>query len=822
MSQIQLVKDKAVSAYKFATDTNEGQGTPEKIAKRKLLALLLACLWCIAMVFMIGNAIGATAPLSYIASLVFLALIGLAFTFIYNTITFRPKADLEEGDLWQRFYIIPMAGGLFHFLLWYSGAYTNLLLYIGTPIILLITLVLYISVRTKHLSTEDTATKTYSWRNGKVRYVYNNVTLFFLTLIAILLGAWAIIPFACAMFTMMYCYDRETREDFFFYRLSSPHSRGLRRGFLVGVGILLFFGLIDHVNSIEQKARQAQISEQIGIENSPTIEDAYKELMYTFKPKTFSLHLWSIAFGFLPNLIIGVITYVWMAGVRKYMLESYRHGTARVMRPEELTAYQANGQAQGTYIGGGEYHYTKRGHTITVAGTRAGKGTNLIIPHLLGATDYDGSLVILDPKGENTAITGIYQASRRDKDGNPRSVKILDPFRQLEKLKDLHPGDKRFAHLDQLQKHIVGFNPMDILKSNIDPREIPDDAQMLAQMIVPEMPGGSKEDYFNDQARTMITGILTHLTTKESNPNLNTLWDILRAESKKPSAEQLKEAKTKEDIRKLYGEWETFITDMVNNKAFDGIISKTGHAIGSLEANSNREAASVKSTARKWTDFLKSPLLRPGLQSHTSNFNPNTLSEGNTTLYVVIPADKLESHGAWLRLVIGACMKSVIRKPKKDVQFILDEFYTLGNMPMVETAMGAYSGYGVRVWAIIQSLNQLRKLYGESGWENFIGNATVMHAFGINDNFSAEYISKMTGETSFPSYSQLWGFPTGATPRNVHTAAEVRELKEEILLFVDRKSVARLHFKEYWKTDLWQHKTNWDKRYRANPLHIED
>ncbi|MEL7341279.1 MAG: type IV secretory system conjugative DNA transfer family protein, partial [Bacteroidota bacterium] len=235
----------------------------------------------------------------------------------------------------------------------------------------------------------------------------------------------------------------------------------------------------------------------------------------------------------------------------------------------------------------------------------------------------------------------------------------------------------------------------------------------------------------------------------------------------------------------------------------------------SLEIESNREAASIKSTARKWTDFLKSPLLRRSLEDKDDNFDPNILSEGNTTLYIVIPADKLESHGAWLRLVVGACMKAVIRQPKKDVQFILDEFYALGYMPMVETAMGAYSGYGVRVWAIIQSLTQLRKLYGEEGWENFIGNASVLHAFGINDNFTADYISRMTGEMSFPSYGNILGLPTGATPRNVYTSAQVRNLNKEILLFVDRKSVAKIPYKEYWPKGVWPELL---KASEANPL----
>ncbi len=41
-------------------------------------------------------------------------------------------------------------------------------------------------------------------------------------------------------------------------------------------------------------------------------------------------------------------------------------------------------------------------HMMTIAGNRAGKGVSLIIPNLLF---YEGSAVVIDPKGENARIT---------------------------------------------------------------------------------------------------------------------------------------------------------------------------------------------------------------------------------------------------------------------------------------------------------------------------------------------------------------------------------------------------------------------------------
>lgn len=48
----------------------------------------------------------------------------------------------------------------------------------------------------------------------------------------------------------------------------------------------------------------------------------------------------------------------------------------------------------------------KEGHMAVFAPTRSGKGTGPVISTIL---DYPGSLVILDPKGENYAITNKYR-----------------------------------------------------------------------------------------------------------------------------------------------------------------------------------------------------------------------------------------------------------------------------------------------------------------------------------------------------------------------------------------------------------------------------
>jgi type IV secretion system protein VirD4 len=102
---------------------------------------------------------------------------------------------------------------------------------------------------------------------------------------------------------------------------------------------------------------------------------------------------------------------------------------ARWLTPAEMTGEEWQpegglllGRRDGRLIG-----WRDDRHVLTIAGSRAGKGVSLIIPNLLF---YEGSAVVIDPKGENARFT----AGRRGKGtkaGGPglgQDVHVLDPF----------------------------------------------------------------------------------------------------------------------------------------------------------------------------------------------------------------------------------------------------------------------------------------------------------------------------------------------------------------------------------------------------------
>jgi type IV secretion system protein VirD4 len=332
-------------------------------------------------------------------------------------------------------------------------------------------------------------------------------------------------------------------------------------------------------------------------------------------------------------------------------------------------------------------------HLLTLAPNRAGKGVSAIIPNLL---IWPGSLLVIDPKGENAAVT----VRRRRAMG--QKVHVLDPW--------------GITGLEGAR-----FNPLLELVPNST--DLAEDAALLADSLV--MPGSKADDEFwNGEARSLIAGLVMHIVTTElpEDRHLGTLRAMLT----------LGEA-----------EFAELLDDMIDNHAAGGLVARTARR---LIQKTDRERSGVISTAQAQTHFLDSPRMTHVLGA--SSFDLTDLKAAATTIYLVLPTDRLATHGRWLRLVVGLAITALTRDrstPEHPVLFVLDEFAALGRLQTIETAIGLLAGYGVLLWPILQDLSQLQDLYPKR-WRSFLANAGVVQAFGINDISTADYLSKMLGQ----------------------------------------------------------------------------
>lgn len=431
---------------------------------------------------------------------------------------------------------------------------------------------------------------------------------------------------------------------------------------------------------------------------------------------------------------------------------SSSHGSAHWGSPDALIT------DKGLLIGRSDDQLLRldgEGHVLTVAPTRSGKGVSCVIPNLL---DHPGSVVVTDPKGENYAVTARWRRIMG------QEVHALDPF--------------------DLVGQLGAYNPLDLV--DIDGPDAADDARMLADMLV--LSEGKQEgdqSFWNEEARALLTGMILHvasLPTRETR-TLTELRDLLTLPS---------------------DSFREFLAEMASSAAAGGLVAR---AAARLEQKADRERSGVISTAQSHTHFLDSPRMKRVLGRST--FDVAALKQSRMSVYLVLPSDRLESYARWLRLMIACGLLGVTRArglATERVLFLLDEFAHLRRMQPVQREISLAGGFGARFWIVLQDLSQLKSTYGEA-WPTFLANVDLLQAFGTNDWDTAEYLSKMTGESTIhvvsenqsagvshgrhAQHQRSTAFSTGSMGRRLLHADEVRRMPlDRQLLFV--KSTAPL------------------------------
>ncbi len=430
------------------------------------------------------------------------------------------------------------------------------------------------------------------------------------------------------------------------------------------------------------------------------------------------------------------------------------HGSARFATDAETRPLAGDA---GLLIGrdsrsGRLLRYSGPSHLLTIAPTRTGKGVGTIIPNLL---DYPGSVICIDPKGENARITARHR-------GNFGPVHVLDPFGVTGL-----PG--------------AAFNPLD----RIDPAglDLADDCMTLADALVYDAPDEAGEAHWNEEAKALIAGIILSIVTSEApaTRNLATLRDRLTLA---PQA---------------------FTAQLEAMQAQGGLAAR---AANRHLGKSDREAAGVLSAAQRHTHFLDSPRMTAVLGR--SDFSFADVKAKPTSIYLVLPPDRLATYARWLRLMLAQGLTDLARAPAstaKPVLFLLDEFAALGRLEPVERAMGLMAGYGIQLWPILQDVHQLRALY-ERRAGTFLSNAGVLQIFGVNDHDSAKLVSDLLGQETvvFETMSRALdseqsgiSFGSQHVARPLLTPDEVRTLREDyqLLFLAGQRPIVATKLKYY-------------------------
>jgi type IV secretory pathway TraG/TraD family ATPase VirD4 len=373
----------------------------------------------------------------------------------------------------------------------------------------------------------------------------------------------------------------------------------------------------------------------------------------------------------------------------------------------------SKGDPDQDYLAAAPIFTTPERHTLIVAPQRTGKGTRVIIPTLLR---YLGSMLVIDPKGENAAVTARV---RRDALRTPGvaieaagAVHIINPWSELAD----HFAARGFAP--------ARYNPLDIINRH-DPNAVAI-AQSLAAAICP-LGNGGKETFWQGNAGNLLAGVF--------------LW----------LANQPTETKTLGRAREIItlprGRLEKeFLIPMTASEAFGGAIREF---VGTFIDLAPETFSGILANLAEATKFLSDPQIKAATESST--FSMDDLLSQRTTVYLVVPPDRLDTQRTWLRLVIAAAMHTYKRQWKTMVNphrcmFLIDEFPALGRLDDIPRDIATMGGQGVDFTLVVQGIDQIKAHYGDASSATILNNCAYKWFCNLSDLSSAKYLSEMLGK----------------------------------------------------------------------------
>jgi type IV secretion system protein VirD4 len=348
---------------------------------------------------------------------------------------------------------------------------------------------------------------------------------------------------------------------------------------------------------------------------------------------------------------------------------------------------------------------------LAIMPTGAGKTTGIILPTLLTSPE---PAFVLDPKGELWHRSAGWRAGRG--------------HRCL-----------RFSPTAASPTETLAWNPLDEVRRG--PGEMHDLA-ILAENLV-TVPAYLGHNHWTLSAQRLFQLLALHLLYASEHPSLGQLRQLLNHPAKS-----------------RYGLFRALLTydhDGAKTRGWHdpGGRDTATHPEVALLARSflntpDRELGSIVSTLQTYLQPWANPAV--ALNTATSDFSLANFTRRGTpvTLYVALPYHDLETLAPLLRMMLAL----LIRRLTDDhaggrtgrTLFLLDEFASLGRLPILEKMLSFFRGYGVRAVLVIQDLGSLTKLY--SGAETLSANCAVHVAAATQSGRTRDHVSQLAGDTT--------------------------------------------------------------------------
>jgi len=377
-------------------------------------------------------------------------------------------------------------------------------------------------------------------------------------------------------------------------------------------------------------------------------------------------------------------------------------------------------------------------HILLSAPTRSGKGVGVVIPNLLHWPD---SVVVLDVKQENWGITSGYRAR------HGQACYLFNPL----------ASDCRTHR----------YNPLSYLSD--DPYRRIDDIGRIASMLFPDRPG--TDTIWTATPRSLFIGIVMYLLETPGKPV--TLGQVLR--------ETL-----------VCGDGSEHFARIIHERT-DSSMPLSGNCVRSLNSYvsiaSDNTRSGIMTGFRAAFELWMNPLVDAATSEN--DFDLREVRKQRMSVYVGITPDNLDRAAPLINLFFQQLIDLNTRElpeHNRELRYtcllLMDEFTTIGRIPVLSKGIGYMAGYGLRMMPVIQSPSQLVDVYGKDAAQTFHANHALQIVFPpkASESATARDISEWLGYQTVKgiSESRSKGFTGSAKSENVSAQRRALLLPQEI------------------------------------------
>lgn len=417
---------------------------------------------------------------------------------------------------------------------------------------------------------------------------------------------------------------------------------------------------------------------------------------------------------------------------RSPQANEYLHGSARWANKDDITRAgllkedEKDDAGNAVYVGGWmdgkTFRYLRHSgpeHVLTYAPTRAGKGVGLVIPTLLSWTS---SVVIADLKGELRAITAGWRQQY---------------------------AQNKVIFWEPASSTSARWNPLHEIR--LEREYEMGDVQNIANLIVDPDGKGFQDNHWAKTSNAALCGLIIHVIYEEkAGGRTASLAEIDRLLSDPENVgltlwRKMQKAK--------------YYTDPESGQS--GLPHPTAvRAATDIINTPEEERGSILSTARSFLSLYRDPIIQRNTECCDYRISDLMNHESPVSLYIITqPVDK-----ARLQPLVKLKFNMIIRLLATKMEFekgrtkktyrhrlllMIDEFPSLGKLPVLQEALAFMAGYGIKAYLITQDIPQLtseKTGYGRD--ESIRSNCHVQNAYPPNREETAEYMSKLCGTTT--------------------------------------------------------------------------